>query len=96
MLGRSERVRRGGFPSHAAARRARDAWLAATTAQRTAGGWTVARWLRHWLQQHTTIRPTTRLHYTRDVERMLIPTWAGTAWLTWTRHCCAACSTRSP
>jgi integrase len=73
MLGRSERVRRGGFPSHTAARRARDAWLAATTAQRTAGGWTVQRWLRHWLQHHTTIRPTTRLHYTRDVERMLIP-----------------------
>ncbi|SCL39272.1 hypothetical protein GA0074692_5305 [Micromonospora pallida] len=73
VLGRSERVRRGGYPSQAAARRARDKWLAATEAQRTASGWTVERWLRHWLDQHTQIRPTTRLHYTRDVERVLIP-----------------------
>ncbi|WP_371687385.1 tyrosine-type recombinase/integrase [Micromonospora sp. KC723] len=73
VLGRSERVRRGGYPSQAAARRARDEWLAATQAQRTASGWTVERWLRHWLDQRTRIRPTTRLHYTRDVERVLIP-----------------------
>ncbi|MEV7228565.1 site-specific integrase [Polymorphospora sp. NPDC051019] len=73
MLGRSERVRRGGYPSQAAARRARDEWLASTDAQRTASGWTVERWLRHWLDQHTGIRATTRLHYTRDVERVLIP-----------------------
>jgi len=43
VLGRSERVRRGGFASQAAARRARDEWLAATQAQRTASGWTVER-----------------------------------------------------
>ncbi|WP_431728058.1 tyrosine-type recombinase/integrase [Verrucosispora sp. TAA-831] len=73
LLGRSERVRRGGYPSQAAAGRARGEWLAASQAQRTASGWTVQRWLRHWLDQHTRIRPTTRLHYTRDVERVLIP-----------------------
>lgn len=73
VLGQSERVRRGGYPSQVAARKARDEWLAATEAQRTASGWTVERWLRHWLDQHTRIRPTTRLHYTRDVERVLIP-----------------------
>ena len=73
VLGRSERIRRGGFAPQAAARRARDQWLAATEAQRTASGWTVERWLRHWLDQHTAIRPTTRTHYTGDVERVLIP-----------------------
>jgi integrase len=73
LLGRSERVRRGGYPSQAAARRARDEWLAATGADRTARSWTVERWLRYWLSTRTNLRPTTRLHYTRDVERVLIP-----------------------
>ncbi|GAA1778404.1 hypothetical protein [Luedemannella helvata] len=73
LLGSSERLRRGGFPSQAAARRARDEWLAATEAARTATGWTVQRWLRHWLNSRTKIRPTTRFHYTRDVEQVLIP-----------------------
>ncbi len=77
VLGRSERIRRGGFASQTAARQARDAWLASTEAQRTASGWTVERWLRHWLDQHTTIRPTTRMHYTGDVERVLIPHLGG-------------------
>ncbi|MFI6132757.1 tyrosine recombinase XerC [Micromonospora sp. NPDC051141] len=31
------------------------------------------RWLRHWLDNRTKIRPTTRFHYTRDVENILIP-----------------------
>ncbi len=73
LLGRSERVRRGGYPSQAAARRARDEWLAQTGEERTARSWTVERWLRYWLSTRTTIRPTTRLHYTRDVEHFLIP-----------------------
>jgi integrase len=47
--------------------------LAGTEAHRTATGWTVERWLRHWLDHHTAIRATTRLHYTRDVEQVLIP-----------------------
>jgi hypothetical protein len=33
----------------------------------------VGRWLRHWLDIRTKIRPTTRFHYTRDVENVLIP-----------------------
>ncbi len=73
LLGRRERVRRGGYPSQAAARHARDEWLTTTEADRTAQGWTVERWLRHWLDNRTKIRPTTRFHYTRDVENVLIP-----------------------
>ncbi|MFG1955197.1 tyrosine-type recombinase/integrase [Micromonospora sp. NPDC048830] len=77
MLGRSERIRRGGFPTKAAARRARDEWLASTSEERTARSWTVERWLRYWLSTRTKLRPTTLLHYTRDVEQVLIP-WLGT------------------
>jgi integrase len=73
LLGRCERVRRGGFQSQAAARRARNEWLAATGADRTARSWTVERWLRYWLSTRTNLRPTTRLHYSRDAERVLIP-----------------------
>mgnify|MGYP002621195731 CR=1 FL=1 len=76
VLGRSERVRRGGFPTKTAARRARDAWLASTGQERTAQSWTVERWLRYWLSTRTRLRPTTLLHYTRDVEQVLIP-WLG-------------------
>lgn len=72
LLGQAERVRRGGFPSQAAPRRARDEWLATTGEERTARSWTVERWLRYWLSTRTTIRATTRLHYTRDVENFLI------------------------
>ncbi|MEU7876363.1 hypothetical protein [Dactylosporangium sp. NPDC049140] len=53
LLGRRERARRGGYPSQAAAREARDAWLAGTAADRTAQGWTVERWLRHCLDSRT-------------------------------------------
>jgi hypothetical protein len=41
LLGRPERARRGGYRSQAAARRARDEWLAATGEDRTARSWTV-------------------------------------------------------
>jgi len=34
--------------------------------------WTVQRWLRHWLDTRTKIRPTTRFHYSRDVENVLV------------------------
>ncbi|HWG99655.1 MAG TPA: tyrosine-type recombinase/integrase [Pilimelia sp.] len=73
LLGRRERARRGGYPSQAAARHARDQWLTITAASRTAQGWTVERWLRHWLDTRTHLRPTTRFHYTRDVDNVLIP-----------------------
>jgi integrase len=73
LLGRSERIRRGGFRSRTAAEQARDQWLAATGEERTARSWTVERWLRYWLSTRTSIRPTTLLHYSRDVDRFLIP-----------------------
>ncbi|WP_444949299.1 tyrosine-type recombinase/integrase [Micromonospora ureilytica] len=73
VLGRPQRVRRGGFPSQSAARQARDELLAMSSERRTAKSWTVARWLEHWLQTRTRLRPTTKLLYARDVERYLIP-----------------------
>ena len=71
LLGRSERLRRGGFPSRSAARCARDECLPDGAARRTGAGWTLERWLD--TRTRTRIRPTTRLHYTRDVELVLIP-----------------------
>src|SRR5690349_6054267 len=73
LLGRRDRARRGGYPSPAPARQARDEFLAGTAADRTAEGWTVERWLRHWLESRTHIRATTRFHYTRDVDTVLVP-----------------------
>jgi integrase len=72
LFGRSERIRRGGFVSQAAARAARQECLTDSAARRSGDGWTVERWLRHWLDARTRIRPTTRLAYTRDVELVLI------------------------
>jgi integrase len=77
LRGRSERIRRGGFPSQAAAQTARDEYLADSASRRSGKGWTVERWLRHWLASRTRIRPTTRLAYTRDVELVLIPHLGG-------------------
>ena len=73
VLGRSERIRRGGYSPQATARAARDEYLADNAARRSGEGWTVERWLRHWLETRSRIRPTTRLHYTRSVELVLIP-----------------------
>jgi len=47
LFDRSERIRRGGYPSQAAAQQARDDTLADNAARRTGAGWTVERWLRH-------------------------------------------------
>jgi integrase len=72
LPGRRERLRRGGYPTRREAVAARDALLGdGDTA--TAEGWTVARWLRHWLTTRTTIRPTTLRSYEVHVERHLIP-----------------------
>ncbi|MFI6162931.1 tyrosine recombinase XerC [Micromonospora haikouensis] len=73
LLGHTERIRRGGYPSEAAARRARDELLALSRQEQAGRSWTLARWLRYWLSTKTRIRPTTRMHYTHDVERFLIP-----------------------
>ena len=66
-------VRRGGFPSRAAARTARDRTLAESREQHAGRTWTVARWLRHWLGTRTSIRPTTLRAYTHHVDAYLIP-----------------------
>ncbi|MCM4083044.1 tyrosine-type recombinase/integrase [Paractinoplanes hotanensis] len=73
LLGRSHRVRRGGYLSEDAARRARDDLLALSSEERTGQNWTVTRWLRYWLTTRTRIRPTTRAHYTHDIDQFLIP-----------------------
>lgn len=73
LLGRAERVRRGGYPSEAAARRARDELLALSREEQAGRSWTVSRWLRYWLSTRTRIRPTTKMHYSRDIEHFLIP-----------------------
>ncbi|MFG2058511.1 tyrosine-type recombinase/integrase [Micromonospora sp. NPDC048930] len=73
MLGQAERIRRGGYPSEAAARKARDELLALSREEQAGRSWTVTRWLRYWLSTRTRIRPTTRMHYTRDIEQFLIP-----------------------
>ncbi|WP_430791317.1 tyrosine-type recombinase/integrase [Actinoplanes sp. G11-F43] len=68
-----ERVRRGGFVTEEAARQARDELLEMSREERTGQSWTVTRWLRYWLSTRTRIRPTTRAHYTHDIDRFLIP-----------------------
>ncbi|MDG4778159.1 tyrosine-type recombinase/integrase [Micromonospora sp. WMMD961] len=73
LIGQAERIRRGGFSSQAAARRARDELLALSREGQAGRSWTVTRWLRYWLSTRTRIRPTTRMHYTRDIEQFLIP-----------------------
>jgi hypothetical protein len=47
LFGRSERIRRDGFSSQAAARQAREECLADSAARRCGDGWTVERWVRH-------------------------------------------------
>lgn len=73
LIGRRERVRRGGYPTEAAARRARDEVLGRSREEQTGRSWTVARWLRYWLSTRVGIRPTTRLSHTQYIERFLIP-----------------------
>jgi hypothetical protein len=62
-----------GFPHEQPPDGPGDGWLDASAADRTADGWTVERWLRQWLDSRMQNRSTTRLHYTRDVELVLIP-----------------------
>ncbi|WP_344501120.1 tyrosine-type recombinase/integrase [Dactylosporangium maewongense] len=66
-------MRRGGFPSQAAATRARDGVLEQSLERFTGQHWTLERWLRYWLTTRTSIRPTTLRVYTQHVEQYLIP-----------------------
>jgi len=49
LFGRAARIRRGGYPSQAAARRARDDFLAGSVEERAGDAWSVEPWLRYWL-----------------------------------------------
>jgi hypothetical protein len=58
--GRRARYRRGGFPTEYAARAARNELLQGPADLASAGAWTIARWLRYWLQQaEPNLRPAT-------------------------------------
>ncbi|MBV8996262.1 MAG: hypothetical protein JO287_21735 [Pseudonocardiales bacterium] len=73
LMGRHERVRRGGYPTRAAARHARDEALGRSPQDQTGHAWSLERWLRYWLSTRVGIRPTTRLSHTHYIERFLIP-----------------------
>lgn len=72
LAGRSEQIRRHGYASFEDACRARDELLSQSLQQRTAGTWTVGRWLRYWLTT-VRVRPTTLVSYTQHVNDYLIP-----------------------
>jgi integrase len=72
--GRKARYRRGGFPTRDAARTARGELLEGPADLAAAGAWTVARWLRHWLQlTEPSLRPATVYGYRDHINRYLIP-----------------------
>ena len=71
--GRSLQIRRGGFPSKAAACRARDELLAQGPQGQASGRWTVEHWLRHWISASTRIRPTTHRSYEGHIDLYLVP-----------------------
>jgi len=72
--GRKARYRRGGYPTREAARAARGELLEGPADLAAAGAWTVARWLRHWLQQaEPNLRPATVCGYRDHINRYLIP-----------------------
>jgi integrase len=71
--GRRERLRRGGFATAEQARRAGREMIAADRGDRAGAGYTVARWLRCWLQMQHGLRPSTREGYADHVRLHLIP-----------------------
>ncbi|MBL7487967.1 site-specific integrase [Frankia sp. AgB1.9] len=72
--GRRARYRRGGFPTYEAANAARQVILTAPAQDAAAGAWTVARWLRYWLDQaEPHLRPSTVHAYRDHIDRYLIP-----------------------
>lgn len=72
-VGHSQQVRRGGFPSRAAATRTRDEVQALSREELAGQSWKVERWLRYWLSTRTALRPTTLRVYTQHVHDHLIP-----------------------
>ncbi len=96
LVGRSDRIRRGGYPSQAAARQARDETrqtvrrAAPATAGLSNAGYGVG--------SHRgpgSCRPPGRTTPATS-NAFLIPTWAATGTPTWTTRCSAPCSPTSP
>lgn len=77
LSGRTQRTRRGGHPTQAAAAHAMQAFLELSVAERSASGWTLAGWMRYWVSTRTSLRPTTRLSYTNYIEQFLVPYLGG-------------------
>jgi integrase len=73
LWGHSKQVRHGGFPSRAAASRARDEVQALSREELAGHSWTLEQWLRYWLSTRTALRPTTLRVYTQHVDDHLIP-----------------------
>ena len=71
--GRRETVRRGGYPTRAAAESARNEFLVCSREECTTARWTVERWLRYWLTTRLSIRPSTLRSYDAHVERHVVP-----------------------
>ncbi len=70
--GRRCRLRRGGFRSRAAAKRARAYWLAGDV-DPDPSLVTVGQWLNVWLETRYELRPSTRRLYTQDIRHYLRP-----------------------
>jgi integrase len=72
--GRRQRLRRGGYPTYAQARAARDEILGRPTGLAAGKVWTLGRWLRQWLVDISgVLRPTTVNGYTQHVRLYLAP-----------------------
>ncbi|WP_379575445.1 site-specific integrase [Nonomuraea mangrovi] len=73
LAGRRERLRRGGFGTAEQARQAGREMIAADQNDPSARGYTLARWLRHWLETQHQLRSSTREAYADHVRLYLIP-----------------------
>jgi hypothetical protein len=73
LAGRRERLRRGGFATAEEARRAGRRMIAADRNDVAGVGYTLARWLRCWLEMQQGLRPSTRKSYADHVRLHLIP-----------------------
>ncbi|KAB8188620.1 hypothetical protein FH608_043480 [Nonomuraea phyllanthi] len=71
--GRRERFRRGGFATAGQAHHAGGEAIVADLDSGPGAGYTVARWLRCWLQTQQGLRPSTREGYADHIRLHLIP-----------------------
>lgn len=71
--GRRRRLRCGGYPTQAAARRALAQLTAPSGSSAAAAGWTVGRWLARWLASKDGLRPGSVRSYRGHVRLYLLP-----------------------